>query len=47
MRWYVPLKHHNRNANEYLLFIYQDDTNMDNGDNIPNDITVDSRGIPG
>ena len=48
MRWYVPLKHHNRNANEYLLFIYQDDTNVDNGENsLPNDIMVDSRGILG
>jgi len=30
------------------MLIYQDDTIMDNGGNsIPDDVTVDSRGIPG
>ena len=45
---YVPLKHRDGNTNEYLMFIYQDDTTMDNGGNsIPDDVMVDSRGIPG
>ena len=48
MRWYVPLKHHGGNTNEYFVYIYQDDTTMDDGGNsIPDDVTVDSRGIPG